>query len=376
MKAQKKKPRRRTREKREKPLAEANERPNEADERLKEQDAGGEVSADPRASCVEQELEEVMARMAQLKRLRDMAGPEPDEDTKAMLEDAEHRMSGMMASLQSLMDSHLDVLKKETDMYEHWQGNEAPPPPIELEEVRRLRSEGDTSEIEAIVETARMPHGAEAYSKEDYWKQRYEVEIVAGTGDYDWYGQLSFEDFWLEARPLLEAQLSGVAPDQAQLLQIGAGNSSWSVALAEHLSTMGGTVLSTDIDEAVVEHMKEHTAGVAGLSWAVMDCTSLPLEAGAVSMVLDKAVVDALICAETLSQAVHTLCEAHRVLRQGGVFLVVSASLTSSDIQRLMEEAEAEQGCRWMLKTIPLRSTDPDRAEAWDGESLYVFHKD
>jgi hypothetical protein len=57
-----------------------------------------------------------MQRCEALKRLEEMAGPDPDPEMKAMLEDARAHMAQMMAHAQTMVDSGIEMMRKETEL--------------------------------------------------------------------------------------------------------------------------------------------------------------------------------------------------------------------------------------------------------------------
>lgn len=210
------------------------------------------------------------------------------------------------------------------------------------------RLENDLIEAEAHVVEARQPGDDEAYARGDYWKKRYTAEIEAEVEEYDWYSHIRLAD----VMPSITQGLEAAAPlrdgeDGVALLHIGCGNSSWSAELA----AQGVQVLSTDIDDTLVNHMKAKHSSTS-IEWAVMDCSALPLPDNVVAVVLDKAVLDALVCQESQSLALDTICEAHRVLRRGGRFIVITASLTDPDIVTMLATAQEMRGGRWSWERI------------------------
>ncbi len=113
-------------------------------------------------------------------------------------------------------------------------------------------------------------------------------------GSFDWI--VDFEDI----RQFLTPEFLGVDPG-ARLLVVGCGTST----LSERLHATFPNVVSVDIDERQVDHMRQAHAGKAGMSWVVADLCdargAFPID-GVFDVAVDKGTLDALLCTDQASQ--------------------------------------------------------------------------
>ena len=164
------------------------------------------------------------------------------------------------------------------------------------------------------------------YSDPNYWETRYRDEE-----SFEWLGVA--KDAYLPALDRLltdlgaKADRNGDRGDGKTVLILGCGNSE----LSADLHDLGFTsVLSTDISPACIAKMAERHRDKVGLEWKVMDILDLPLEAGSVDIVLEKATLDSFLAGEAspwnLSKEGRdmiekSLTEISRVLRPSGAFV-------------------------------------------------------
>jgi EEF1A lysine methyltransferase 4 len=144
-----------------------------------------------------------------------------------------------------------------------------------------------------------------------YWEDLY-------TGRYaekffDWYQS------WEVLGPLLSPKLS--AADR--VLMVGCGNSTLSQRLWEsgirHITNI-------DFSPAVIRFMREKSEReMPDMRWEVQDATALRFDPSAFSVVIDKGTLDSLCCRlDAPEQATLLSASVRRVLRRGGLFIVVS----------------------------------------------------
>lgn len=117
----------------------------------------------------------------------------------------------------------------------------------------------------------------------------------------------------------------------SRLLIVGCGNSE----LSEHLWRDGFTSqLSVDYSEVVIAKMRELYAATPALAstFLVGDCRDLKSlaadgmrEGGCFEVIIDKGTLDAIMCgADSNKNAAAMIAEMHRLLRPGGVLLVIT----------------------------------------------------
>jgi len=136
---------------------------------------------------------------------------------------------------------------------------------------------------------------------------------------------------WIVDFPALQVFLGKQVlevPPQAAALVVGCGRS----ALSGKLKGLFAEVLSIDNDPAVIEEMRQ---AEPSLRWLCADCCSAEAMSaalysvspslaagGAFDVVVDKGTLDAVLCED--GAAGGFLCECHRALKPGGVYLCVS----------------------------------------------------
>mmetsp|Transcript_3463 Transcript_3463/g.6824 ORF Transcript_3463/g.6824 Transcript_3463/m.6824 type:complete len:280 (-) Transcript_3463:110-949(-) len=166
------------------------------------------------------------------------------------------------------------------------------------------------------------------YGDPEYWKRRYLAGVVE-----EWYcppkvlAQLLPKAQGQSAADRMMAELSGLRPTPCSAKALVLGNCR--VELAEILVQMGYVhVVSTDIvSEAMVELAAKHAADKS-LSFLAMDvCNLSPLQDGEFDLVVDKGVLDAIMCGDdSFSKVSQAAKEIHRVTKLGGTFVSVSHS--------------------------------------------------
>lgn len=149
------------------------------------------------------------------------------------------------------------------------------------------------------------------YCDADYWEQRY----VERPDNFEWY--YTYEDIMPTARFVFK-------PGQA-VLCVGNGNSNFPVKLHQDAELKLGQIVAADISRVVTEQMKKEHQGYERLQFHVDDVSKMQYGDGQFDVVFDKGCLDALATGATLETVVPKLVsEAHRVLRKGGVYLLLS----------------------------------------------------
>lgn len=180
---------------------------------------------------------------------------------------------------------------------------------------------------------AEAPSTSADYGDRGYWDRRYES---GGKPRYDWY--LPYSDMRAE----LLGEVAGVAGEgvldggrkearaAVRVLVVGCGNS----ALSEELHADGFTsLLSVDYSPVVVERMQRERPA---LRFEVQDVTALSCADGEFDVVVDKGTLDAILCGTgSAEKQARMLSECRRVLRPGGLLVVVTYGPPSSRMQYL-----------------------------------------
>ena len=174
------------------------------------------------------------------------------------------------------------------------------------------------------------------YGSPSYWDERYSSDP---TSEFDWYQP--YLTLKMHLIPLLS-----VRPD-FEVLIAGCGNSS----LGASLHNDGyKNITSVDISTVVVKQMAARYAANESLEFLAADMTNLdgvPNEA--FDLVLDKALLDALLCGdESFDKAMMMLAESNRVLKPGGKYVAISYGVPSSRVYLL------EEGLSWKVEIIKI----------------------
>jgi len=149
------------------------------------------------------------------------------------------------------------------------------------------------------------------YGNPSYWDERY----AAVPESYDWYqGFDTLKSFLL---PYLKGN------KDALILIPGCGNST----MGADLYDMGyKNITNIDVSEVVVQQMSDMYADKEDMEFIPMDACAMEfIPEQCCDLIIDKGLMDALLCTEDRLQNVAELSrEMHRVLKKGGVYLVVS----------------------------------------------------
>lgn len=158
------------------------------------------------------------------------------------------------------------------------------------------------------------------YGEPDYWEKRYQ-EQRGRTFD------------WLEDFNALRPFLSVLLKQDSKILNLGCGNST----LAEELFANGfKNIVNVDISEEAIRQMRERCQEMQELSWLVMDCKNLSFGNETFDIVIDKSLLDTLLCGDSayLNVALMTK-EVQRVLKVGGIYLMISYGQPDNRIEHL-----------------------------------------
>jgi SAM-dependent methyltransferase len=144
--------------------------------------------------------------------------------------------------------------------------------------------------------------------KMEPWDQRYERE----REEYDWY---------ISAVDCCDA-VEALSGSDDEILHVGCGTS----AVGQELYSRGKHfVTNIDSSKTAVRLMSQRCAHLTDMQYVEMDASKLPKDlSGAFQLVLDKALLDCLLCEVRRDKADHYLAEVKRVLKPGGHFCCVS----------------------------------------------------
>jgi ubiquinone/menaquinone biosynthesis C-methylase UbiE len=142
----------------------------------------------------------------------------------------------------------------------------------------------------------------------EYWNTRYQVD----KSPFDLYHP------WPTIKPLLKSFVvfSGTA------LNVGCGTS----PMSEQLLRDGfSRVISVDISDVIIRHLRAKYRSESRLEWQTADCTSLPLDDNSVEYVFDKGTLDCLTTSYQAEEKIAAyLNEVARVLAGDGCAVFVS----------------------------------------------------
>jgi len=164
------------------------------------------------------------------------------------------------------------------------------------------------------------------YSSRGFWDEFY--FSLRKEDDPEWL--LSFEE--------LQEQILDLLPRRnVEVLIPGCGKSNLPARLVEN-----GFRHLTCIDFApnVISEMKERHSALE-LDWIVMDALEMGmLPSSCFDIVLDKGLVDSVVCSEQSSTCMQRLVEGmHRVLRENGLYILISHGKPATRIPYFLESA-------------------------------------
>jgi len=167
------------------------------------------------------------------------------------------------------------------------------------------------------------PAAGTSYADGEYWETRYRERPDEAT--FEWYVG------WKE----LGGLFSAAVPDfDAKVLMVGCGNS----CVSEDACRAGYTgIVNVDISGSVIDSMRQRCDNLGlHMEWIEGDVTQLARTARiadcSFDVVFDKGTLDALSCGSRGEDSRKMLMEAHRVLRPGGILVVVTSSSKRHDL--------------------------------------------
>lgn len=160
------------------------------------------------------------------------------------------------------------------------------------------------------------------YGKPEYWEERY----TRDPEPFDWYQR------WAGLKEILQEYIQ---PNHS-ILNVGCGNS----RLSEEMYLEGyNEIENIDISQVCIQAMKEKYNDKPGMNYNQMDCRELKFPDGAFHAVVDKGTIDSVLCGEgSTHNAQKTLSEISRVLKPGGVYIVISHGMPSYRLTYLQRQ--------------------------------------
>mmetsp|Transcript_9636 Transcript_9636/g.24506 ORF Transcript_9636/g.24506 Transcript_9636/m.24506 type:complete len:212 (+) Transcript_9636:700-1335(+) len=201
--------------------------------------------------------------------------------------------------------------------------------------------------VEDLVDEVVRDYGSAAY-----WETRY----AKSTEAFDFYVP------WAAVAPVVASCLPTTTT--MEVLIPGIGTSEAGIALSE----AGHNVVAMDSSPTVVAAQRRAHAGRPRLRYALGDYRKVDAKAGSFDVVVDKAVLDTVLCApENLQAVADCVDEAYRVLGDRGVFVVVSHGKPETRLAYFRRHA-------WRVEVRRLPKPPLDGDEAGD-YFVYVCQK-
>lgn len=147
------------------------------------------------------------------------------------------------------------------------------------------------------------------YGDPKYWDDRYRQQRDT---TYD----------WLENYETLKPLLDNIIARDQSILNVGCGNAE----LTEDMYDDGySNIVNTDISPIVIQNMMMRNKHRVGMRWDVDDVLNMQHEDETFDVVVDKSTLDAILCGkQSFMNAAIMLSEVQRVLKTGGIYLIIS----------------------------------------------------
>lgn len=192
----------------------------------------------------------------------------------------------------------------------------------------------------------------QAYGEAWYWDKRYAKE---STGTFDWYQKYE------SLAPLLHLYVPQTTTHR-RVLVVGCGNS----AFSEGMSNDGYTnIVNIDISSVVIEAMQKKYSDSPHLKYIEMDVTDMKaFEDGSFDAVIDKGTLDSLLCGQnSKTNAAKMLNEVERVMKKGGVYILITYGIPSYRLRLLRESHSWAIKLHVIDKLLPGESS---KRETWE----------
>lgn len=158
-----------------------------------------------------------------------------------------------------------------------------------------------------------LPYSHIPYWSIDYWNNYYRNRTAA----FEWFTDFS----------MFKGVVMQHISNKTLALDLGCGSSSLGRDLIEDAHFQ--KVVCLDFSSVVIEKMKEED--ISGLDYQVGDCTRMRFAPNRFDAIFDKGTLDCILCSPHGQQAaLQALSEISRVLKTGGVYILISAGCPSS----------------------------------------------
>jgi len=171
------------------------------------------------------------------------------------------------------------------------------------------------------------------YGSPSYWDERYAVE---DGSNFDWYCDFGTLKAYLMPYIMFDAE--------NEILIAGCGNS----RLGADLYDVGFHNLTCiDRSAVVISQMGDRYADKEEMEFSVMDARAMELPDACFDVIIDKALFDSQLCSENnLNDAAVMVSEMDRVLKPGGVYIVISHGMPATRLAYLQKK-----GVNWDVET-------------------------
>ncbi len=161
------------------------------------------------------------------------------------------------------------------------------------------------------------------YGDPKYWDERYRQQHDT---TYD----------WLENYETLKPLLDNIISRDQSILNIGCGNA----IVTEDMYDDGYlNIVNTDISPIVIDNMKQRNICRPTMKWDVDDVLGMQYNNESFDVVIDKSTLDAILCGkQSFMNAAIMLAEVQRVLKTGGIYLIISYGSPATRSLHLVEQ--------------------------------------
>ena len=179
-----------------------------------------------------------------------------------------------------------------------------------------------------------------------YWESVYSKEKI---NNFDWVCT------WPFARSILQEYLPDGTNKEVHALNIGCGSSKMGIELLEDGFQ---TVTNLDFSKTLIEKMSAIYKDEPRLKWVVGDCAQLPFNDSVFDYAFDKSALDAIFCGERSKiTLISTFKEVSRVLKPGGMFIILSLGMLEHDDQYLAFGKESNLNLIFRTPVTPPEAT-------------------